>query len=250
EKIGVEFRGIFYHVFDFFACLGDLNIVFNTREYQPFVNQLVGDFRFVGASIPDGRDAGSMKFDFFNKKKLVYVSLGTLHNQDLGFYRAVMDALADEDLNVMMSIGRNNSVADLGPIPDNFTVENFVPQLEVLKRADAFITHGGMNSLNEALYFGVPVIVVPQQVEQAFNTRRLGRFGVSQSLGRKALTPEGIRRQVMQVLNDAAFKNSAIAYGRSLRQAGGYKAAASAIIDFARQRQPQQASAAQARRRA
>ncbi|MDY6943043.1 MAG: hypothetical protein SVU69_08515, partial [Pseudomonadota bacterium] len=129
EKIGVEFRGIFYHVFDFFACLGDLNIVFNTREYQPFANQLVGDFRFVGASVPDGRDAGSMKLDFFNKKKLVYVSLGTLHNQDLGFYRTVMDALAYEDLNVMMSIGRNNSVADLGPIPDNFTVENFVPQL-------------------------------------------------------------------------------------------------------------------------
>jgi len=79
---------------------------------------------------------------------------------------------------VIMSVGRNIQIESLGLVPDNFLVENFVPQLEVLKRADVFITHGGMNSLNEALYFGVPVIVVPQQVEQAFNMRRLKKLGV------------------------------------------------------------------------
>lgn len=61
-------------------------------------------------------------------------------------------------------------------------MEKFVPQLEVLKRTDVFITHGGMNSLNEALYFGVPVVVVPQQIEQGFNMRRLKKIGVAQPM--------------------------------------------------------------------
>lgn len=234
-KMGVKFQGILYHIFDFFACVGGLNIVFNTREFQPYANRLKGNFHYVGASIPEGRDLGSLDFDRFQGKPLVYVSMGTVHNHNVAFYRTVMQALANEPVGVIMSIGRNIDIQALGAIPENFTVENFVPQLEVLKRTDVFITHGGMNSLNEALYFGVPVIVVPQQIEQAFNMRRLKKIGVAQPMP-KELTPQSIRQTVYSVLGNDRYKQNAKTYSATLRQGGGHKAAAQLILDFVRSR--------------
>jgi MGT family glycosyltransferase len=230
-KIGVEFRGILYHIFDFFACLGELNIVFNTREFQPFADRLKGRFHYVGASIPEGRDEGSLDLERFGNRPLIYVSMGTVHNHNADFYRTVMEALENEPVGVIMSIGYNIDARDLGRIPDNFIVEQFVPQLEVLKHADVFITHGGMNSLNEALYFGVPVIVVPQQIEQSFNMRRLKKIGVAQPMP-KELTPQSIRDAVYCVLKDERYTNNARTYSEVLRKGGGHKAAAQHILDF------------------
>lgn len=230
-KIGVEFRGILYHIFDFFACLGELNIVFNTREFQPFANRLKGNFHYVGASIPEGRDAGNLDFERFRNRPLIYVSMGTVHNHNADFYRTVIKALANEPVGVIMSIGYNIDAQELGEIPGNFLVEKFVPQLEVLKRTDVFITHGGMNSLNEALYFGVPVIVVPQQIEQSFNMRRLKKIGVAQPMP-KELTAQSIRQTVYRVLSDERYKKNAKAYSEVLQKGGGHKAAAQHILEF------------------
>ena len=49
----------------------------------------------------------------------------------------------------------------LGPVPDNVILRPWVPQLEMLARADVFGTHGGMNSTMEALASAVPLVVVP-----------------------------------------------------------------------------------------
>lgn len=237
-KIGSEYRGIFYHIFDFFACVGELNIVFNTREFQPFASRLQGDFRYVGAAIAEGRDDRGFDLSPYAGKPLVYVSLGTVvENQDLDFFRLVMAALAMQDVNVIMSVGRSTDIEQLRPIPKNFTVKGFVPQLEILRAADLFITHGGMNSLNEALYFGVPVIVCPQQVEQAFNMRRLRKLGVAQPMPQRvsALT---LRETVWTVLNDPTYRRNAEEYGRLVRAGGGHEAAVAAILDFVGHRRP------------
>ena len=231
-KIGVEFRGIYYHIFDFFACVGELNIVFNSKTYQPFENKLQGDFRFVGPSIPEKRDTVEMDFSFLENKQLIYVSLGTIHNQDLGFYKNVMTAFSHDDVKVIMSVGKQTNISDLGEIPDNFTVENFVPQLEVLKRTDVFISHGGMNSLNEAMYFDVPTIVIPQQIEQAFNGRRLSDLGVVKLLKSGKPTAKEIKMAVDEVLSDNSYKKNAQNYGKELRSGGGYVAAAEAILEY------------------
>ncbi|MCC6617247.1 MAG: hypothetical protein IT320_27480 [Anaerolineae bacterium] len=74
-------------------------------------------------------------------------------------------------------------MGQLGPIPPNFLVRNFVPQLEVLKRTDLFITHGGMNSVHESLWHGVPMIVIPQQEEQAIVARQVVKNGAGVALG-------------------------------------------------------------------
>lgn len=232
EKIKVPYQGIIYHMFDLFASVGDLNIVFNTKEFQPFADKLQGDFKYVGASVPERRDEISSEFTSIGKKKLIYVSLGTLQNHSVIFFKNCIDALKDTDYEVIMSIGKTVKLEQLGTLPDNIKAYPLVPQLHILKSASAFITHGGMNSLNEGLYFGVPVIVCPQQFEQAFNGRRLQKMGIAKTLSTKVPSVTAIRDAVNAVVNDTLMSGRTRAYSQKLREAGGYKKAAELIIDY------------------
>jgi anthraniloyl-CoA monooxygenase len=72
--------------------------------------------------------------------------LGTINNLNLDFYKIVFQAFADYPAQFILSVGKNTAIAELGVMPDNFIVRNYVPQLDVLQHADAFITHGGMNT--------------------------------------------------------------------------------------------------------
>jgi len=135
-------------------------------------------YKFVGASVPDGRDVDDLQLrKLTNDNPWIYISLGTVHNLKADFYRDCYAAFADLPYQVIMSVGRQTDIASLGACPANFLVRNWVPQLEVLKRARLFISHGGMNSINESLYFDVPLLMVPQQIEQGYNARRIQRFG-------------------------------------------------------------------------
>lgn len=238
SRIGTPYHGLLYHIFDVFACVGDLNIVFNTREFQPFVNKLQGNFHFVGASIPERRDVISEEFQNLGKKPLVYVSLGTLHNDKPEFFRNCIQALKDSSCEVIISIGKSVKAADLGPLPAHIKVYPFVPQLHILKHASAFVTHGGMNSLNEGLYFGVPVIVCPQQIEQAFNGRRLQKIGVAKTLGTSNPSVEQLKSGIESIINNTEIKQRTAAYGKTLQAAGGYCKAADLIIDFVKRSSP------------
>jgi MGT family glycosyltransferase len=131
-------------------------------------------------------------------------------------------------------VGRAINIGDLGPVPRNFLVQAFVPQLDLLQKVDLFITHGGMNSVNEALYYGVPLIIVPRQIEQALNGRQVARHGAgvvladSPPYGR--LDPGLLRRTVDRIFADPAYRDNAGRLSRSFHEAGGYERAASVIL--------------------
>jgi len=232
ERINVPYQGILFHIFDFFASVGDKNIVFNTEQYQPFSEKLVGDFEYVGASIPERRDDIEDEFKDLEGKPLVYVSLGTLHNADIEFYRNAIQAFKGTHYEVIMSVGKNIEMTELGELPKNVKAYPFVPQLHILKHAKAFVTHGGMNSLNEGLYFGVPVIVCPQQFEQAFNGRRLENLGIARSLGTNRPSPTDMLKAVSEVVENHDMSVKVKEYSELMKKAGGYRRAADIILDF------------------
>lgn len=100
-------------------------------------------------------------------RPLVYVCFGTSFNVRPELFRAVIDALAHEPADVLISTGRGPvATADLGPLPANVVVRDFVPAGEVLARASAHITHGGCNSVHESLLAGVPMLFIPQAFDQ------------------------------------------------------------------------------------
>ena len=212
----------------------DLNIVYTSRLFQPFAETFDERFHFVGPTLASatvqtpacpepGRGA---------QPALVYVSLGTLFNADATFYRNCFDAFRNMDVQVIMSIGSNISAASLGQPPANVSVQTYVAQLEVLQRTSAFVTHGGMNSVSESLYFGVPLVVIPQMGEQETVGRRVEELGAGLYLAKAAATAASLRSSVERVLADGRFREQAAVVRESFRTSGGAARGADAILAF------------------
>jgi hypothetical protein len=238
QKFGVKGVGLTGALMN----LADINIVYTSREFQPAGERFADHFKFVGPSISAARaDGADFPFDQLTRRPVVYISLGTINNDNLDFYQQCFTAFADHPGQFILSTGKNTDLRALKPIPANFIVRGFVPQLEVLKRVDAFVTHGGLNSVSEGLYYGVPLIATPQQVEQALVAQQVAKQRAGLALGDKppfgrVSAPE-LRAAVGHVLGDITnFKREAERIGDTFRAAGGYQRAADEIIRFAKQK--------------
>jgi MGT family glycosyltransferase len=161
------------------------------------------------------------------------VSLGTLFNARPGFYRDCFEAFRGSDYDVVMSIGNEIGAESLGPPPSNVVVRSYVPQLEVLHQASAFVSHGGMNSVSESLYYGVPLVVVPQMGEQEMIANRVEQLGAGIRLDRDRITPDILREATARVLREPGFRQGAARIQQSFREAGGVGEAADAIRSLA-----------------
>lgn len=220
----------------------DLNIVYTSRHFQPCAETFDDRFQFVGPSLTPPTDTVRFPGGEAPQPAVVYVSLGTLFNADATFYRNCFEAFRREDVRVIMSIGATVSEASLGPAPANFIVQTYVPQLEVLRRASVFVTHGGMNSVSESLYHGVPVVVVPQMSEQEIVGRRVEELGAGLCLAKEEATAEKLRESVQRLLAEDRFRQQAAVVRQSFQTAGGVARAADVILTFTRQRGPRVAT--------
>ena len=97
-------------------------------------------------------------------------------------------------------------VDDLGAVPANIDVRAWFPQPAVLRHAAAFVSHAGMGSTMEALYYGVPLVCVPQMVEQEVNAARVAELGLGVRLDPESLTADDLRAAVDAVTGDDAMR--------------------------------------------
>lgn len=218
KKLNLKTNDIIDEITDVEA---DLNIVFTTREFQG-ENELFADdkWAFVGPVISDRNDKCYIPFESM-KEKIIYVSLGTIFNDSVSFFKNCIEAFKDYDTTVIMSIGKKIKKEDLGEIPDNFYVSDFLPQLEILKKTDLFITHGGMNSTSEAMFFGVPEIVVPQAADQPSVGKRIEHLHLGKVLNKNKVSPERIRKYAEEILSDITYKNNMLEMSEKMKSAGG-----------------------------
>jgi hypothetical protein len=223
-----------------FPAVGDLNIVFTSRAFQPATSFIDERFCFVGPSINAAMREGNFSFEQLTRRPVIYISLGTIHSR-ITFYRQCFTAFRDYPAQFILCIGNQTDIAALGEIPNNFMVRNSVPQLEVLQQVDLFITHGGMNSINEALYYGVPMVIIPQQLEQYFN----GLQVVAQNAGIMLadplrfghITTHDLRAAVDKLIHDNQhYKSAAQRIGITFKESGGYLRAVEEIEAFCRER--------------
>ncbi|MBE6090622.1 MAG: glycosyl transferase [Clostridium beijerinckii] len=209
---------------------GMLNIVYTSKYFQPYSESFDESYKFIGSSVIDRKE--SIDFDLSNNEenKVIYISLGTIFNNSIEFYECCFKAFCNMNVKVIMSVGRKIDISIFKNIPSNFIVRNYVPQLEVLKYADVFITHGGMNSTNEGLYFNIPLILIPQSVDQPFVANRVAELGAGIVIEKNRITPEALNKCVAEILSDDNFKINSEKIGESLREAGGYKVGVDEII--------------------
>lgn len=219
---------------DAYNNLADLNVVYSTKELQAWPNTFDERFKFVGPFLDGLAQTPPFPFDELGEQPAIYISLGTVFNDREDFYRLCFEAFAGLNRRVILSIGSRTDMSRLGAIPANFIVRPFVPQLVVLRHAALFITHAGMNSVNEGLYESVPLLMIPQGADQFFIARRLQRLGVGKTLDASQLSADRLRSAAEELLANPLYHQQCERLSAALHQAGGPTAAADAIDAFKR----------------
>lgn len=186
-------------------------IVYTSRYFQPCSETFSDKYHFIGPSIRPITKPVEKTAD-----KTVYISMGTV-NQNREFYRNCISVLASTGWQVIISMGTNTDRFE--NLPENIQVYESVDQMAVLSIADAFITHCGMNSASEGLYFGVPLVLFPQTPEQDAVARRTEELSAGVRL--KSISEKDILDALNQVLNDPKYKEGAAKVSGSFKACGG-----------------------------
>lgn len=197
-------------------------VIYTSPLFQPRAESFPKHFAFVGPAIRPARWSIEK-----TEKKLVYISMGTVNNDMLPLYRACIQAVKGSNWQVILSVGDQVEVKALGALPENVSAYPTVDQIAVLEKADVFLTHCGMNSASEGLYFGVPLVTLPQTSEQGGVAARAEQLGAGLRL--KKTTPEAIRSVLETVMNTPSYRENAAKISDSFRACGGAKAAADCI---------------------
>ncbi len=254
-------------VFKPFSRFSGLNIVSITRYFQHREELFPGNrFVFTGPMLFFGRENRDFPMEKLAGKKVIYISLGTVYHRNQGFFNECAKAFGGTDYAVVMSrpyeLGTRNSefgierhdtkpdtrnpIPGMGnsepgtsnpelEIPPNFIIRDYMPQLQILKYTDVFLTHGGMNSVQESLYFGVPMVIVPQAMDQFINGHRAAALGAGIFLNKANPKAAELRAAVEKMLYNPSYREKAKLAGDEARRAGGVEAAVRAIENFKRQ---------------
>lgn len=228
QRVDREYGCVSPNLVEFFSNRQALNVIFTSREFHLGGDAYDETYQFVGPSMdaaPRREPAGA--------RPLVYISLGTIFNAQPAFYRACFEAFGDAPYRVVMATGQVDP-STLGPAPPNFEVLAFAPQLEVLREASLFLTHGGMNSVSEALWNEVPLLVFPQHGDQHLVAARVAELGAGLTLRPPDIEPHKLRELAGRVLTEPSFRDGARRISASFHAAGGVLRAADAILAWSR----------------
>ena len=200
-------------------------IVYTSPEFQPCSETFSDKYTFIGPSIRPITDE-IVK----THKKLIYISMGTVINNNAGFYHNCIKAFADTDFQVIMSVGNLTDMTKFKNLPENISVYQNVDQIAVLSKADVFISHCGMNSVNESLYYGVPLVMFPQTPEQGGVANRVSQLKAGVML--KKNTVKNIQNAVKSLIDDGEYRKNAISISDGFKKCSGVKGAVEKILNI------------------
>jgi len=193
---------------DLYMCEGSINIVFSMKSMIPNSELFDDRFHFTGPIIEEfyQRDTS---INYKQKRSLIYINFGTTEvlNQDLISY--IYRELHDMDVDILFSLGCDRDINSFGIPPKNFIVKNFVPQKKVLAEADAIICSGSVNTINEAICFGVPIIAIPfAQADHFIMANQIASKGIGIHENIDNLEENRIKQDIQEVLSSKRIKNN------------------------------------------
>ncbi|MFD2726453.1 nucleotide disphospho-sugar-binding domain-containing protein [Hyunsoonleella rubra] len=194
-----------------------------TLAEMDFPHDPPNHFKYIGPMVYEQRE---MKFDknvakmienvvkikSESEKKLIYFSASSFINPEMDYINRVIKAVKDRrDWLMIVSLGGKLNPSEFeSVVTDNVYILSWVPQLQVLNQADCCITHCGVNSLNECIYFGVPMLAYSgKYFEQSGNAARIHFHKLGIMGDKDKDSPKIIEKNLERVLDDLTFKNNA-----------------------------------------
>lgn len=206
------------------------SLVLIPKALQPHADRVdARHYTFVGACQGDRAAQGDWTRPP-GAEKVLLVSLGSSFTKQPDFYRECVQAFGDlPGWHMVLQVGRHVEPAELGEIPANVEVRDWVPQLAILKQADAFVTHAGAGGSQEGLATATPMVAVPQAVDQFGNADMLQALGVARRLPKEEATAETLREAVLALVDDPEVARRLQEIQREMAAEGGTRRAADLI---------------------
>lgn len=163
-------------------------------------------------------------------ERLLVVSLGTVFDWSTRFFREIVEEFAERsEWAVVLAVSRLD-IPQMGGLPSNIIARQWIPQRQLLREAEVFITHAGINSVHEALLGGVPMLTAPRIREQRVTSIRLQQIGISEFLPRS-----GMRAAVERLAGDRCARGRLAAVRDQALAARGAERAADLLFEIGRQ---------------
>lgn len=204
-----------------FLGKSDRNIVYTSQTFNNDVRVTEPEYLFVGPSLDRAMESRDIDISLTgyteSRKKHLYIALGSINNNNISFYKQCLTEFSKDDYVVCMSIGTKCKKEDLGEIPNHFIVENHLPQIEILKKTDVFITHAGFNSVNEALFYGVPMFCLPQANDQHMIAKQITALNLGISAKMTEITDGKLLAGVEKLIHNSIYRESCKKFSDEMR---------------------------------
>ena len=203
----------------------DMNIVYVPEAFQKYRDTFDSTYYFT---IPQQKVTAPNAAIPYDKMKypIVYISLGSIIS-DKSFYKKCLRALGGKAVSVILNTGKVDPKT-LGTIPDNIYAYSFVPQIDVLQHTAVFLTHCGMNSINESIIAGVPMVAMPFMNDQLENGAQIDKLKIGKRIHTFPSCAE-IEKAVFEVMQDPVYRENVQAMQSEVFSSSSWGAAINAI---------------------
>jgi len=207
-----------------------------------YITQIPKEFDFEHPLLPaqfhytgpfhDGKGRPNVNFpwDRLTGEPLVYASMGTILNGRADVFRTIAAGVAmHKGTQLVLSIGDQLDLKEIGPVPSNTIIVNRAPQLELLKRASVCITHAGLNTVLESLAQGVPQLAIPVTFEQPGIAARIAAKKTGVTMSFADLTSKRLATLLEEVLTQPIYRENARKFQEIISKRNGLTMAADII---------------------
>jgi MGT family glycosyltransferase len=239
-----------------------IKLVSTFPQFQPRHHLFSKNFKFIGSCFDDKlrvlntndavlqrilskyppKNPIEHKLRILSDKALIYIALGTVFNQNLGLYKKIISAiellkgeklsLKFENIDFLISAGIVFEELRKTEKSSNIHIMKSAPQLEILKRASLFVTHCGMNSMNETIYFGVPTVCIPLAEDQPMVAHRAVELGIGIYVDFVDMKPIVLKNAIRDVLENNCYREKAFEWSTETRKYTGKINGADEVMAF------------------
>jgi UDP:flavonoid glycosyltransferase YjiC (YdhE family) len=223
--------------------IGDLTLVLGIPETDPLPES--ADATYIGPILwqKPGEELPLWAEQLSPEKPLIWVYSGNPRYMpglrtpvdSAVILDACVEALADEDVQVVLTTGHHALPKNVLPLPANFRYAAYVPGLAMAERSNLLIHHGGYGSCQTGLYTGTPAVIIPTYSERESNARRVAAVGAGVFIvptegksGAKVVRAQDLRAKVSEVLSDPSYALNAARISEKMRAYRG----ASGVVDL------------------